>query len=108
MAETPSEARSRSTGSTSAASRRPLIARSNPLAASARATPRPMPRLPPVTNATFRLASGTKVLLLPGLIEERHVRFFPRDAPGQQSQLEQVIIAPHARFATRHLSARRD
>ena len=39
---------------TSVASRRPLIAISNPLRASSNAMPRPMPRLPPVTSAILR------------------------------------------------------
>src|SRR5687768_4015143 len=80
------------TSATSDASRRPLTARWNPSAASARATPRPMPRAPPVTSATLR-----------GLVEERDIGFVPRESANQQGQLQQMIIAPHARLAAGNL-----
>src|SRR5262245_9299216 len=73
---------------------RAVTATSNPRRASSSAQARPMPRLAPVMNATFR--SAIVVLLAPG---PQLLDVAPRDAPAVGAAHQLVVIA-HADGAT--------
>src|ERR1700722_18180660 len=64
-----------------------------PASASLSATPRPMPRVPPVTSATFSLSGMTG--------SEEGVVAGVGDPADQQAKLEQVVVAPHAGLPVR-------
>src|SRR6476646_4166239 len=97
----PSEATSATTDCTSADGRTPLTTRFHPLLASARAMPRPIPRVPPVTSATglpWRVAS---VMSARRWSEEGEIRIARSTALHVEGDLAQMVVAPLARLATR-------
>src|ERR1700761_9529905 len=84
-----------STGCTCPKGRLPLIATVKPAAASLRAMPRPMPRVPPVTSATLSLSCMVD--------SEEGVIAGVRQPGDQQAKFQQVVVTPHAGFATGNL-----
>src|SRR5690606_3908687 len=75
----------------------------NPSVANCREIPKPIPRVPPVMSATFFIASV--LCLLCQRPEERVIGFAAGLALQHQHELSCVVVAPHARLATRHRAA---
>src|SRR5262249_41767180 len=92
----PRSFRSRWMPSTSEAARTPPSASTQPSRASARAIPRPMPRVPPVTRAT---RSGMR------WTEEGQVRRVFGEALHIERRFARVIVAPLARLTARNPGA---
>src|SRR4030095_129624 len=90
---------------TSPGGRRPLTTRFHPPRASARATPRPMPRVPPVTSATGRSRPDLASVRSARCSEEREVGIARGETLHVQRRLAQVIVAPLARLAARNVRA---
>src|ERR1039458_4220520 len=90
-------------------SRVPVIATSNPSAANCSATASPMPRRPPVTNAT-RLPVRCIIYDLRSWFgasgcEEGQIWTFIGQSLDIEGELAHVVVAPHGGFAARGLSA---
>src|SRR4051812_46862527 len=101
---------SRTTDDTSSALRCPLRRRFHPSRASARAMPRPIPRVPPVMSAARLPSTRASRLLGEGVsgvcsrsgmrwTEECEVGFVFRDAQKVHRNFSRVVVAPLARLA---------
>src|SRR5450631_2641775 len=82
------------TGCTCPAGRRPVIATVKPASVSLRATPRPMPRVPPVTSATRSLSC---------MVDSEEGVIAGVGEPGdQQTKLQEMVVTPHAGLPARN------